>query len=79
MSRRTILLEAAFRLLILGWYIAIVLVGGVFLGAWIDEKIGLTPVFTLLGLMFGLIVAFVGSYRMAKPLLNRSVDDKKRK
>ena len=66
-------------MLILGWYIAIVLVGGVFLGARIDEKIGLTPVFTLLGLMFGLIVAFVGSYRMAKPLLNRSVDDKKRK
>ena len=66
-------------MLILGWYIAIAIAGGVFLGAWIDEKIDLAPIFTLLGLMFGLIVAFVGSYRMAKPLLNRSVDDKKRK
>jgi F0F1-type ATP synthase assembly protein I len=79
MSRRTVLLEAAFRLLILGWYIAIAIVGGVVLGVWIDDKIGLTPVFTLLGLIFGLLVAFVGSYRMAKPLLRRSINDKKRK
>ena len=79
MSRRTVLLEAAFRLLILGWYIAIAIVGGVVLGVWIDDKIGLTPVFTLLGLIFGLLVAFVGSYRMAKPLLRRSVNDKERK
>ena len=79
MSKRNVLLEAAFRLLVLGWYIAVVIAGGVFLGSWIDGAIGVSPVFTLLGLFFGLVVAFVGSYRMAKPLLNRSVDDKKRK
>ena len=50
MSKRNVLLEAAFRLLVLGWYIAIVIAGGVFLGSWIDESIGVSPVFTLLGL-----------------------------
>lgn len=78
MSKRNVLLEAAFRLLVLGWYIAIVIAGGVFLGSWIDESIGVSPVFTLLGLFFGLVVAFVGSYRMAKPLLSRSLNNKKR-
>ena len=65
-------------MLVLGWYIAVVIAGGVFLGSWIDGAIGVSPVFTLLGLFFGLVVAFVGSYRMAKPLLDRSVNDKKR-
>tara|TARA_Y100000590_G_scaffold203582_1_gene230913 strand:- start:82 stop:318 length:237 start_codon:yes stop_codon:yes gene_type:complete len=78
MSKTNVLLQAAFRLLVLGWYIAIVISGGVFLGSWIDEAIGASPVFTLLGLFFGLVVAFVGSYRMAKPLLNRSVNNRKR-
>ena len=65
-------------MLVLGWYIAVVIAGGVFLGSWIDGAIGVSPVFTLLGLFFGLVVAFVGSYRMAKPLLSRSVNNKKR-
>ena len=78
MSKRNVLLEAAFRLLVLGWYIAVVIAGGVFLGAWIDGAIGGSPVVTLLGLFFCLVVAFVGSYRIAKPLLDRSVNDKKR-
>ncbi len=62
-------LEVAVRLLSLGWYVAVCIVGGVLGGLWVDDRLGLTPLFTLLGVGLGLILAFWGAYRMAAPLL----------
>lgn len=73
-SGKSFFLEAAVRLLVLGWYVSIILVGGVFLGVWLDNKTGFSPLFTLLGLFFGLIVALIGAYRMTKPLLSRNIN-----
>ena len=47
-----------------GFYIAGCIVLGVVLGVWLDRKVDLSPLFTLLGLGFGLFLAFVGTYRM---------------
>ena len=63
-------LEVAVRLLGLGWYIAFSILVGVLAGVWLDGRSGLAPLFTLIGLGLGLIAAFVGSYRMAAPLLS---------
>jgi len=59
----------AVRLLGMGWYVATSILGGVLGGLWLDGRTGLDPLFTLLGLMLGLVAAFYGVYKMAAPLL----------
>ena len=59
----------AVRLLGMGWFVAISIAGGVVGGLWLDGRTGLNPAFTLIGLVFGLAVAFYGVFKMAAPLL----------
>jgi hypothetical protein len=49
-------------------------VGGVYLGVWLDGKVDISPLFTLLGLGLGLFVAFYGTYRMLIPALGKGKD-----
>ena len=65
----------ALRLLGLGWYVVTALVGGVVSGLLLDNWIDVSPLFTLLGLALGLIVAFWGVYRMLAPLLKTNRRD----
>ena len=60
---------AALRLSGIGFYIAGCIILGVVLGVWLDRKVDLSPLFTLLGLGLGLFAAFFGTYRMLLPLL----------
>ncbi len=55
------------RLIGVGWYIAICIVLGIVAGLWLDEKVGLKPLFTLVGLFIGLASAFWGVYRLLFP------------
>ena len=57
-------LPRTLRLLGLGWYIAFCLVAGIVGGLWLDQQLGLKPLFLLLGLALGLIAAFYGTLRM---------------
>jgi hypothetical protein len=50
-----------------GWFFATALILGVLIGQWADEKTGLEPTFTLIGIVVGLAVAAVGGYRMLLP------------
>ncbi len=59
----------ALRLAGLGWYVALCIVFGVVAGLWLDRAIGTIPIFTLLGVVLGSIVAFWGLYKMVYPLL----------
>ena len=59
----------ALRLTGLGWYIAICIVAGVVGGLGLDRLTGTAPLFTLLGTVFGSIVAFWGLYKMVLPIL----------
>ena len=58
------------RLLGVGWYVAICIVGGVWGGVWLDEKLGASPLFLLVGLMLGIGVAGAGMYRMLAALFS---------
>jgi len=60
---------AALRLTGVGFYIGGCILGGVFLGLWIDRMFDFTPLFTFLGLGLGLLAAFYGTYRMLVPVL----------
>ncbi len=66
--------EAAFRFTGVGFYIGGCIAGGVYLGVWLDGKVDISPLFTLLGLGLGLIVAFYGTYRMLLPALGKEKD-----
>ena len=65
MNRRLL----ALRLTGLGWYVATCILAGVFGGVALDKQFGLTPLFTVLGLLFGITAAFYGFYKMIQPLL----------
>jgi F0F1-type ATP synthase assembly protein I len=67
MNRRRLV---ALRLLGLGWYVAACIVIGVVGGLGLDRLSGLTPLFTLLGVLLGTVAAFYGLYKMVRPLLN---------
>ena len=58
------------RLLGVGWYVAICIVGGVWGGVWLDEKLGTSPLFLLIGLVLGLVIAGAGVYRMLAALVS---------
>ena len=65
MNRRLL----ALRLTGLGWYVATCILVGVFGGVALDKMLGVTPLFTLLGLLFGITAAFYGVFRMLQPLM----------
>jgi len=65
---------AALRFTGVGFYIGGCIAGGLFLGFWLADEIGIRPLFILLGLGLGLFVAFYGTYRMLLPLLGERKD-----
>jgi ATP synthase protein I len=60
---------AALRFIGVGWFVGICIVGGVLGGLWLDNKFGTKPILVILGLIFGLLVAFYGVYRMLLPIM----------
>jgi ATP synthase protein I len=63
----------ALRLTGIGFYIAACIVGGTLIGWWLGNK---KPLFMIIGLIIGLVIAVYGVYRMIKPLMNQKNDDK---
>lgn len=62
----------------MGWYIAAAIIGPTLLGVWIDGKAGTTPLFLLIGIILGVVVAFYGTYKMASGYLRGpGSDDRK--
>jgi F0F1-type ATP synthase assembly protein I len=57
----------ALRVTGIGFYIATCIVGGTLIGWWLGDK---RPLYTIIGLLAGLILALYGAYRMIRPLLN---------
>jgi len=62
---------AALRLTGVGFFIGICIAGGAFAGWWLGGK---EPLFMIVGLVVGLIVAAYGVYQMIRPLMNNKGD-----
>jgi F0F1-type ATP synthase assembly protein I len=58
---------AALRLTGVGFFIGICIAGGALVGWWLSDK---NPLFMILGLLVGLVIAVYGVYRMIRPLMN---------
>lgn len=66
------------QLLGLGSYLATCIAGGPIVGFFIDRWLDTRPGFTLAGLILGLLVGFVGSYRMITETLRDMERDARR-
>lgn len=60
----------ALGLIGVGFFIAGCIIGGILGGQWLDEKLKTEPVFLILGLVLGIVVAFLGVYNMVKPIMD---------
>jgi hypothetical protein len=60
-------LVPAFQLLGIGFYVVTCIAGGTLAGWWLGDK---KPLFAVIGLVIGLVVAVYGGYRMVKPLID---------
>jgi F0F1-type ATP synthase assembly protein I len=65
----------ALRLTGLGWYMGLSIVLGVLGGIGLDNWMGSSPLFLILGVGFGVVVGFYGIYKMVLPLLNETDND----
>ena len=61
----------------IGWYISACILLGAFGGRWIGQKLdgrSSEVIFTILGLIVGLILAFLGVYRMFRAIESNNQD-----
>jgi ATP synthase protein I len=61
----------AIRVTGIGFYIATCIVGGTLAGWWLGGK---KPLFMIIGLVLGLIIAVYGVYHMIRPLMKNNQD-----
>lgn len=61
--------QAALEFIGVGWFVGISILLGVLGGLWLDNKFDTKPIFIIIGLILGLIIAFYGIYRILSPLL----------
>lgn len=57
------------RLIGIGWYFVVCIVGGIVGGVFLDRVADTAPLLTMLGLGLGLVTAFYGGYRMLMDVL----------
>lgn len=53
----------------IGWFLGGIILGGILGGAWLDKKYGTEPLFSILGLVLGLVLGGYGIYGMLVPIL----------
>ena len=64
-----------FRLLGIGWFVAVCIGGGTVVGRLLDGRLDLDfPVFTLLGLGVGIALAIAGMFMMLMAVLANNTD-----
>ena len=61
---------AALGLLGVGFFVAGSIILGVVGGRWLDSKFNSEPLWLIIGLLLGIVVAFYGVYTMLRPLLD---------
>jgi len=65
---------AAVGLLGVGFIVAGAIILGIVGGRWLDDRFGSEPLWLIVGLLFGLVVAFSSVYAMLRPFLDNKRD-----
>ncbi len=64
----------ALRVTGVGFYLGGSIVLGVFAGRWLDTRLDTAPVWMIIGLLLGLVVAFYGVWKMLMPFIGKKRD-----
>lgn len=67
---------AALSLSGIGFYIAGAIILGIVGGRWLDQKLDTAPLWFIIGLILGILVAVIGTYNMLKPFMQNNGKDK---
>ncbi len=68
-------LKSVFRFIGIGWYVVICLIGGVFLGNLIDNKVSYNfPLFAILFTTLGVLLAFLGVGLMIRSFIEEKTE-----
>ncbi len=65
---------SAIKFIGVGWYIGLSILGGTLGGIWLDNKLDTKPIFVIVGLIIGMVIAFYGVYIMIAPLKKNDKD-----
>jgi len=65
---------AALRLVGVGFFVGGSILLGVVAGLWLDNKLNSAPIWVIVGLFLGLVIAFYGVYRMLLPFMGNKRD-----
>ena len=65
---------AALRLVGVGFFVGGSILLGVLAGLWLDSKLNSAPIWVIVGLFLGLVIAFYGVYRMLLPFMGNKRD-----
>ena len=65
---------AALRLVGVGFFVGGSILLGVLAGLWLDNKLNSAPIWVIVGLFLGLVIAFYGVYRMLLPFMSNKQD-----
>jgi len=65
---------AAFGMVGVGFFVAGSIILGVVGGRWLDGKLNSEPLFIIIGLLLGIVVAFYGVYTMLRPMMDDKQD-----
>jgi F0F1-type ATP synthase assembly protein I/(2Fe-2S) ferredoxin/vacuolar-type H+-ATPase subunit H len=62
----------ALNLMGIGWFIVVSILAGVLGGLWLDNRLNTEPLLMLVGLILGVMIAFLNIYRMLLPLVKNA-------
>ena len=65
---------AALGMVGVGFFVAGSIILGVVGGRWLDGRLNSEPLFLIIGLLLGIVVAFYGVYTMLRPFINDKQD-----
>jgi F0F1-type ATP synthase assembly protein I len=61
--------QSALQVLEVGWFIGLAILLGILGGLWLDNRLSTRPLFTIVGLILGLVVAIVGAVKLIMPII----------
>ena len=63
-------MNTTFKLLGIGWFFAICIIGGCLFGYFLDNTFNILPVLTLIFLMFGIFIGIFGTMKLITKTLS---------
>ncbi|KAA1295428.1 MAG: hypothetical protein CL699_00645 [Chloroflexi bacterium] len=65
-------MQLILKLIGIGWYVGLSIGVGAMIGYWVDQRFETNPLFTLIGVLVGVLCAVMGMIRMLVAILKEN-------